>query len=164
MKYLEQIQRGIDFIETHLAFDLDTAEVARHAGISHWHFQRIFKALTHETLKTYIRSRRLAVALEALLVTEQRIIEVAVAAGFQSQESFTRASSRSIKPSTTSMPTGWRAPVFGIAVLPTSSSTVPAITRPRSIPSSTTRFRWSHDGSAGVLRSRRCIHSCCLKA
>ena len=91
MKYLEQVQRGIDFIEERLAFDLQTAEVARHAGISHWHFQRIFKALTHETLKGYIRSRRLSVALEGLRSTESRIIEIALAAGFQSQESFTRA-------------------------------------------------------------------------
>ncbi len=91
MKYFEQVQRGIDFVERQLASELETAEVARQAGISHWHFQRIFKALTNETLKTYIRSRRLAVALEMLLSTEQRIIEIALEAGFQSQESFTRA-------------------------------------------------------------------------
>ncbi|MDP9125886.1 MAG: helix-turn-helix domain-containing protein [Pseudomonadota bacterium] len=90
MKYLDQVQRGIDFIEERLAVDLETADVAREAGISHWHFQRIFKALTNETLKTYIRSRRLAVALEMLLSTERRIIEIALEAGFQSQESFTR--------------------------------------------------------------------------
>jgi AraC family transcriptional regulator len=91
MKYLQQVQRGIDFIEEHLDVELQTADVAREAGISHWHFQRIFKALTNETLKTYIRARRLAVALETLLSTDQRIIEIALAAGFQSQESFTRA-------------------------------------------------------------------------
>ena len=90
MRTLDQVQRGIDFIEERLADDLETADVARAAGISHWHFQRIFKALTNETLKTYIRSRRLAVALEMLLSTERRIIEIALEAGFQSQESFTR--------------------------------------------------------------------------
>ncbi len=90
MKYFDQVQRGIDFIEERLAADLETSDVAREAGISHWHFQRIFKALTNETLKTYIRSRRLAVALEMLLSTERRIIEIALEAGFQSQESFTR--------------------------------------------------------------------------
>jgi AraC family transcriptional regulator len=90
MTYFDRVQRGIDFIEQRLAVDLETADVAREAGISHWHFQRIFKALTNETLKTYIRSRRLAVALEMLLSTERRIIEIALEAGFQSQESFTR--------------------------------------------------------------------------
>ena len=91
MRYLQQVQRGIDFIEAHLDVELQTADVAREAGISHWHFQRIFKALTNETLKTYIRSRRLAIALEMLLSTDDRIIEIALAAGFQAQESFTRA-------------------------------------------------------------------------
>ena len=90
MRYLEHVQRGIDFIERRLADDLETAAVAREAGISHWHFQRIFKALTNETLKTYIRSRRLGVALERLLSTDARILEIALDAGFQSQESFTR--------------------------------------------------------------------------
>lgn len=91
MNYLEQVQRGIDFIETRLDSDIRTSEVARHAGISHWHFQRIFKALTNETLKTYIRSRRLANALDQLASTDTRIIEIAMAAGFETQESFTRA-------------------------------------------------------------------------
>ena len=90
MKYLDQVQRGVEYIEERLDADLETADVASEAGVSHWHFQRIFKALTHETLKTYIRSRRLAVALDRLLSTERRIVEIALEAGFQSQESFTR--------------------------------------------------------------------------
>lgn len=91
MNYLEQVQRGIDYIEERLDFEIESADVARCAGISHWHFQRIFKALTNETLKTYIRSRRLANALDKLATTDQRIIEIALAAGFETQESFTRA-------------------------------------------------------------------------
>ncbi len=91
MSYLLQVQHGIDFIETHLDQDISLAQVANEAGISQWHFQRIFKALTNETLKTYIRSRRMANALDKLLTSKQRIIEIAIDAGFESQESFTRA-------------------------------------------------------------------------
>lgn len=91
MNYLMQVQQGIDFIETNLESDLSLQDVANAACISQWHFQRIFKALTNETLKTYIRSRRLANALEKLLYQDDRIIDVAIAAGFESQESFTRA-------------------------------------------------------------------------
>jgi AraC family transcriptional regulator len=58
MTYLEQVQRGIDYIEANLDREIEPALVARHAGISQWHFQRIFKGLTNETLKAYIRSRR----------------------------------------------------------------------------------------------------------
>jgi len=91
MNYLVQIQKGIDFIETNLDQDITLNQVASAACISLWHFQRVFKALTNETLKTYIRSRRLANSLGKLLSSKQRIIEIAFAAGFQSQESFTRA-------------------------------------------------------------------------
>lgn len=91
MNYLTQVQQGIDFIETNLEFELSLKDVARAACISQWHFQRIFKALTNETLKTYIRTRRLAKALEKLLHSDCRIIDIAITAGFESQESFTRA-------------------------------------------------------------------------
>lgn len=91
MNYLTQVQRGIDYIEAHLDCELEPAAVARQAGISQWHFQRIFKGLTNETLKTYIRSRRLADAGRRLETSRERILEIALSAGFESQESFTRA-------------------------------------------------------------------------
>lgn len=91
MNYLEQVQSGIDYIEAHLDQEVEVAEVACQAGLSQWHFQRIFKALTNETLKAYIRSRRLANSLAKLSESDQRIIEIAMEAGFESQESFTRA-------------------------------------------------------------------------
>lgn len=91
MNYLQQIQRGVDRIEAHLDEDIDLRDVSKAAGMSHAHFQRIFKALTGETLGTYVRSRRMANALDLLLTTDQRILDVAVAAGFDSQEAFARA-------------------------------------------------------------------------
>jgi len=91
VNYLKNVQIGIDYIESNLDFDISLAQVAKEAALSQWHFQRIFKALTNETLKTYIRSRRLSNSLEKLLATNVRIIEIAVSAGFESQESFTRA-------------------------------------------------------------------------
>lgn len=91
MNYLIQVQQGIDYIEANLDYKLTLKEVADTTGISQWHFQRIFKALTNETLKTYIRSRRLSNALVKLLNSDKRIIDIAITAGFESQESFTRS-------------------------------------------------------------------------
>ena len=91
MDYLSLIQKGIDFIEQHLDSEIQPLDVARESGISQWHFQRIFKALTNETLKSYIRSRRLSDAMRKLLQSDRRIIEIALESGFESQESFTRA-------------------------------------------------------------------------
>jgi AraC family transcriptional regulator len=89
--YLERVQRGVDFIETRLDEDVPLTEVASAAGLSQWHFQRIFKALTGETLKAYIRSRRLAASLDRLLGTRLRVLDIALLAGFESQEAFARA-------------------------------------------------------------------------
>ncbi len=91
MNYLKKVQTGIDYIESNLDHDITSSQIAKEAGLSQWHFQRIFKALTNETLKTYIRSRRLANSLDKLLTTNFRIIDIAVSAGYESQESFTRA-------------------------------------------------------------------------
>lgn len=89
--YLAQLQRGVDFIEARLDTDLPLGEVAKAAGMSQWHFQRIFRAMTGETLKAYIRSRRFASSAERLLATDMRILDIALLAGFETQESFTRA-------------------------------------------------------------------------
>jgi len=91
VNYLKQVQKGIDYIEANLDQDITAYQVATEAGISQWHFQRIFKALTNETLKTYIRSRRLANSLAQLLATDTKIIDISLAAGYESQESFSRA-------------------------------------------------------------------------
>lgn len=94
MNYLIQIKRGIDYIEDHLTEDISLVDVSRAARMSHWHFQRMFKALTQETLKAYIRSRRLAQARIELLTTDRGVLEIALAAGFETQASFTRAFSK----------------------------------------------------------------------
>lgn len=91
MDYIEQVQCGIDYIEAHLEVEIELSAVAQAAGISQWHFQRIFKGLTNETLKSYIRARRFAYALEKLIATNERILDIALGAGFETQESFTRA-------------------------------------------------------------------------
>ncbi len=91
MDYIGQVQRGIDYIEGHLNEDIELAAVSRVAGVSHWHYQRMFKALTGETLKTYIRARRFAAARVALVTTDAGVLDIALNAGFDSQASFTRA-------------------------------------------------------------------------
>jgi len=91
LDYLAFIQRGVDFIEAHLDEHIDPKAVAQAACISPWHFQRIFKAITGETLKGYIRARRMAYALEKLVDPNNKILDIALGAGYESQESFTRA-------------------------------------------------------------------------
>jgi len=94
MDYLEKVQRGVDFIEANLDSHFELSNVSTAACMSQWHFQRIFKALTNETLKAYIRSRRIANSLESLLRSDKTILDIAISSGFESHESYTRAFQR----------------------------------------------------------------------
>lgn len=94
MSTLTQIQAGVDYIETRLDEPIDLAAVAMAASLSQWHFARIFKSVTGETVKAYIRARRMFRALHRLLATDLRVLDIAVMAGFESQEAFARAFKR----------------------------------------------------------------------
>ncbi len=88
--------RAVDYIEEHLSEPVALADVAKQAGFSLHYFSRLFRVLTGEPFGAYLRGRRMTVAAERL-VTEGRglrLIELAFACGYDSQEAFTRAFKR----------------------------------------------------------------------
>lgn len=89
--YLRQLQRSLSFIEAHLGEELRIQAIARHAGMSMWHFQRIFSAALGQPLMDYVRRRRLSRAMEVLCSRREGILDIALDSGFRSQEAFTRA-------------------------------------------------------------------------
>ena len=91
MEHLKRIQKAVDFIEERLKEELPADQIAKVAGFSSWHFQRLFRATVGDGLKEYIRKRRLSSALVDLATSDRRMIELAVEYGFESQEAFTRA-------------------------------------------------------------------------
>jgi AraC family transcriptional regulator len=86
-----RIQATIDYIDSHLDDELDIQALAARTEMSFWHFLRVFRATVGETVKDYIRRRRLTRAAYELLETDQNIIDVALGAGFETHEAFTRA-------------------------------------------------------------------------
>ncbi len=89
---LDQIGRVLRAIEDHLDRPLAVEELARRAGYSTWHFQRVFLALVDEPVASYVRRRRLTEAARVLRAEpRRRLLDVALAAGFESHEAFTRA-------------------------------------------------------------------------
>ncbi|MDB5034780.1 MAG: AraC family transcriptional regulator [Chlorobi bacterium] len=91
MNHIERIQRALDFIEENILGDLPLESIAREAAFSVWHFQRIFGALVGESVRGYVRGRRLTLAARELAGTGKKIGDVAWDHGFESQEAFTRA-------------------------------------------------------------------------
>ncbi len=94
MNYCENIQKSIDFFEQHLKDDIDINIIVQQSCFSTTHFYRIFQALIGESLKEYIRKRRLSDAAIELCVSNKRLIDIAFEYGFNSQETFTRAFSK----------------------------------------------------------------------
>ncbi|MFZ5951493.1 MAG: AraC family transcriptional regulator [Candidatus Rifleibacteriota bacterium] len=91
MDYLDRVAEALQFIEDNIRSDMELTAVAESAGCSLFYFHRIFAALTGDTLKEYIRKRRMTLAANELVASRRRIIEIAVDYGFASQEAFTRS-------------------------------------------------------------------------
>ena len=77
MDALRAIQESVEFIEAHLEELPQVPEIARVAGLSTAHFQRLFHALVGETVAGYARRRRLSRSVETLLETDRRVLDIA---------------------------------------------------------------------------------------
>ncbi|MGP3943834.1 AraC family transcriptional regulator [Streptomyces sp. 6N106] len=88
---LERLNEALEHIESHLDQRIETAELARIAVTSEYHFRRLFSALAGVPLSEYIRRRRLTIAGAEVLAGERTLLEIAVRYGYGSGEAFARA-------------------------------------------------------------------------
>ena len=79
------LRRALDYIGDNLANDVSLDIIAEVAGISPYHFTRLFKRSTGRTLHQYVLDQRLAAAKRLLLSGRHTIAEVAALAGFADQ-------------------------------------------------------------------------------
>lgn len=91
MEWIHGLQRAINYIEEHITEPISIDAVARHAYSSSAHFQRVFAAITGMTVGEYIRSRRLTLAGQSLADSRMKVIDAALAFGYETPESFTKA-------------------------------------------------------------------------
>ena len=84
----------LDWIDNNLDSRLDIETVARRSGYSKWHLQRLFKEHTGYPLAGYIRAQKLQKSVERLSHSDEPILNVAIALGFDSQQSFNRSFKR----------------------------------------------------------------------
>ncbi|MGI6124873.1 MAG: AraC family transcriptional regulator [Acetivibrionales bacterium] len=87
---LKELNQVIDYIEEHLTDDLSLEIISEYAGVSDYHFRKIFFYLSGLTLSEYIKNRRLSEASMDLLHGET-VTDVALKYGYQSMDGFTRA-------------------------------------------------------------------------
>jgi len=130
--YERRIERVLRYIGAHLDGDLSLDRLSDVAGFSKFHFHRQFREYTGISAAKLIALLRLKHAsLQLALSPEQRILDIALEAGFESPESFARA----FKKAQGQSPSGFRnAPqwerwgaVFSLPVGPRSEPMQPTI-------------------------------------
>ncbi|HEV2676669.1 MAG TPA: AraC family transcriptional regulator [Aliidongia sp.] len=78
-------------LRTDLDDDMSFERLAEVACFSPFHFHRIYRGMTGETIADTVRRMRLLQAATALTTSERAVIDIAVEAGFDSGRGFTRA-------------------------------------------------------------------------
>jgi AraC family transcriptional regulator len=79
------------YIQQHLDEPLPLEELASIAFFSPFHFHRFFKGMTGESVKGHVRRLRMEKAAGVLKRTRRPVIDIALDAGYETHESFTRA-------------------------------------------------------------------------
>ena len=112
MNYQQQLNKVIEFIGKHLDENLTLNQLSDIAYFSKYHFHRLFTAYTGLSLQQYIRWLRLKRAAHQLIVNkDQSIINIAIDAGFESHEAFSRAFKQTcgVSPSEFRQESSWQA-------------------------------------------------------
>jgi len=89
--YETAVGRAVERITASLDQVLDLKSIARAAALSPFHFHRIFRGLVGETPHELHRRLRLERAAEQLVATSRSVTQIALDAGFDTHEAFTRA-------------------------------------------------------------------------
>ena len=87
---LEKLLPVLVHIQANLDEDLSLDAVAKRAGLSSFHFHRLFRSVIGETLKQYTQRLRLERAANRLVMHDSTILDVALDSGFHSHETFSR--------------------------------------------------------------------------
>jgi AraC family transcriptional regulator len=89
--YVSLITNVVDFVDANIHQTLPLDVLAQEFGFSAFHFNRIFRTVSGQTLKQYILGRKLSLAVERLGTGTESVIDVAFDFGFHSPEVFSRA-------------------------------------------------------------------------
>ena len=96
-KQIRNIASVIAYIEAHLTQKLNLDILAEAMHYSKYHLHRIFTDTVGLTIHDYIQRRRLSEAAKLLIFSEKSVLDIALLAGYESQQAFTDAFTRMYK-------------------------------------------------------------------
>lgn len=94
----------IEYVHEHLAEKIELADLAALAGVSRFHFLRLFKNSFGVTPHRFVQDRRIEAARHLLEQTRMPLAQIATASGFSSQSHLTSA----MRQATGQSPGRWR--------------------------------------------------------
>jgi AraC family transcriptional regulator len=86
-----RLRRIRELVNERMEDDLSLDEMAQSVGLSTAHFARMFRKSTGETPHQFVLRQRLERAKAMLCAPDARVLDVAVACGFKTQQHFARA-------------------------------------------------------------------------
>jgi AraC family transcriptional regulator len=89
--YAQRINRVIDYLRRNLDRHVKLEELAKVACFSEFHFHRIFRAVSGETLNNFTNRLRLEKAARHLRFSNRGLTDIALDCGFSSSATFSRA-------------------------------------------------------------------------
>ncbi len=81
----DRISRVLAYIHANLSSTLSLEDIAKQSCWSRWQLQRVFQAETGLTVANYVRELKLSQAAEELLDSKERVIDIALGLGFNSE-------------------------------------------------------------------------------
>jgi AraC family transcriptional regulator len=86
-----RLRRIKELVHVRMEYDLSLDDMAQSVGLSTAHFARMFRKSTGETPHQFILRQRLERAKAMLRAPDARVLDVAVACGFKTQQHFAQA-------------------------------------------------------------------------
>jgi len=90
-QHQKSMQTVIRFLESHLDQSVTVTELAEHANYSSFHFQRIFKSFTGESIYAYRKRLLLERAFGRIKFSDSSLISIAHQASYADQSAFNKA-------------------------------------------------------------------------
>jgi AraC family transcriptional regulator len=85
-----RLRKVVELVHAEMEGDLSLEELADAAGLSIAHFSEMFRQSTGQSPHEFVLHRRVDRAKEMLRAAEMRVLDVAVACGFKTQQHFAR--------------------------------------------------------------------------
>lgn len=87
----DSILHVVDIIERDLSTGHNIETLAKEIGYSKYHMHKMFTNIVGIPIYQYIKKRRLSEAAKKLLCTQLSVLDIALDAGYESQQAFTQA-------------------------------------------------------------------------